>query len=165
MKSFAFSMVLEAESCADDPFYFWLLSEQVVDQVPQAQHDPEVLQVRTVEMWEEEKEWIVLDSGADVSLLPRRCAAGYDIPSPQVQLEDAQGNPLDIGGMRQVEVEFEHCLNDDIGCCLNEAFIVSSRTSFYPSVGCCGEDGPFQVCARRIGTFSKRPVEDSVLAS
>ena len=37
--------VLEAESCADDPFYFWLLSEQVVDQVPQSQHDPEVLQV------------------------------------------------------------------------------------------------------------------------
>ena len=68
MKSFAFSMVLEAESCADDPFYFWLLSEQVVDQVPQAQHDQEVLQVRTVEMCEEEKEWVVLDSGADVSL-------------------------------------------------------------------------------------------------
>ena len=127
--------VLEAESCADDPFYFWLLSEQVVDQVQQAQQDPEVLQVRTVEMWEEEKEWIVLDSGADVSLLPRRCAAGYDIPSPQVQLEDAQGNPLDISWMRQVEVEFGHCLNDDIGCCLNEAFIVSDVTNILLSFG------------------------------
>ena len=45
--------------------------------------------VRTVEQTED-SEWIVLDSGADVSLLPFRCIAGFDIPSPKLQLEDAQ---------------------------------------------------------------------------
>ena len=37
--------------------------------------------------------------------------------------------------MRQVSVEFERCLNDDISCCLNEAFIVSDVTNILLSFG------------------------------
>lgn len=86
--------------------------------------------VRMVESVEESA-WIVLDSGADVSLLPYRCLVGQDTPSPNLQLEDAQGNSLAVGGMKQAQVEFEHCLNDKTGCCISESFVHHQNYPFF----------------------------------
>ena len=60
--------------------------------------------VRMVESVEESA-WIVLDSGADVSLLPYRCLVG--------------------------QVEFEHCLNDKTGCCISESFVRHQNYPFF----------------------------------
>ena len=128
-------LVGSVESLADDPFYWWLSSgESESDLMSGAFQTPETLHARTVEA-ESEHEWIVLDSGADVSLLPHRCVAGYNIPSPSVQLEDARSNSLKVGGVRKAQVEFEHCLSGDTGCCLSVPFIVSDVTSILLSFG------------------------------
>ena len=120
---------------ADDAFYWWLSSDQETSFEREAtKQEQEKMFVRVVENVEE-SEWIVLDSGADVSLLPYRCLAGQDIPSPNLQLEDAQGNSLAVGGMKQAQVEFEHCLDDNFGCCISESFVVSNVTNILLSFG------------------------------
>ena len=65
------------------------MHEPALLQCERQRETEETMYVRTVEQTED-SEWIVLDSGADVSLLPFRCIAGFDIPSPKLQLEDAQ---------------------------------------------------------------------------
>ena len=128
-------LVGSVESLADDPFYWWLSSGEPESALMSgAFQTPETLHARMVEA-EHEHEWIALVSGADVSLLPHRRVAGYDIPSPNIQLEDAQGNSLKVGGVRKAQVEFEHCLSGDTGCCLSESFIVSDVTSILLSFG------------------------------
>ena len=113
----------------DDAFYWWLSSDQETSfELGSTTQEQEKMFVRVVENVEE-SEWIVLDSGADVSLLPYRCLAGQDIPSPNLQLEDAQGNSLAVGGMKQAQVEFEHCLDDNFGCCISESFVASNVTN------------------------------------
>ena len=109
----------------DDPFYRWLRMDGC--QVPEAQSDCETFHVRMVEqMSREEAQWIVLDSGADVLLLPfSHESAGVDSGTPNLHLEDAQGQKLRVGGMRQAELEFEHVLERDQGCSATESFIVS----------------------------------------
>ena len=119
----------------DDPFYRWLCMDSC--QVPEAQSDCETFHVRTVEqMSQEEAQWIVLDSGADVSLLPfSHGSAGVDSGTPKSHLEDAQGQKLRVGGMRQAELEFEHVLERDQGCSVTESFIVSDVTNILLSFG------------------------------
>ena len=119
----------------DDPFYRWLCMDSC--QVPEAQSDCETFHVRTVEqMSQEEAQWIVLDSGADVSLLPfSHGSAGVDSGTPKSHLEDAQGQKLRVGGMRQAELEFEHVLESDQGCSVTESFIVSDVTNILLSFG------------------------------
>ena len=94
--------VVGAESLADDPFYLWFCSEPQLS----VEHEPQSIQtetwhVRAVGM-EESGEWIALDSGADVSLLPQRCVAGQEVQSPDLRLEDAQGNQI-YPGWRHAE--------------------------------------------------------------
>lgn len=87
-------------------------------------------------------EWIVLDSGADVSLLPHRMAmAGKPKQmSGYVRLEDAQGGKLQIGGMNQAQISFieAHSCRPDVGeseCSVAEDFIVSDVKHILLSLG------------------------------
>lgn len=103
-------IVVCAESLEDDPFYLRLHAEPQSNVMHGSQNrDDKTWHVRTVGM-EEEGEWIVLDSGADVSLLPHRFLAGQEVQSPDLRLEDAQDNQIQVGGMRKAQVEFDHCL-------------------------------------------------------
>ena len=120
---------MSADQMTDDPFYCWLRSNQE----PQPQVDRDALHVRAV--GEIEEEWIVLDSGADVSLIPHRCMVGRDVETPNLYLQDAQGKELRIGGMKQAEVEFTHLLAGESSCCLSESFVVSDVTSILLSFG------------------------------
>ena len=48
-------------------------------------------------------EWVILDSGADLSLLPQRLRSrGKPIAVPNLQVSDAQGGSLPIRDMRRV---------------------------------------------------------------
>ena len=77
----------------------------------------------------------LFDSGADVSLLPFSHGSGVDSGTPNLRLEDAQGQKLRVGGMRQAEFEFEHVLEKDQGCSVTESFTVSDVTNILLSFG------------------------------
>ena len=113
---------VDASFLTDDPFYQWLCNDSGMVELQKDVHF-----VRTVEQKQScEGEWIVLDSGADVSLIPSsRVDVGCEVETPQLLLEDAQGNPLRVGGMREAQVEFLNGVPEESMCCLNEAFVVS----------------------------------------
>ena len=123
---------VDAGCLTDDPFYLWLSNDSDVRE-PQV----EVHHVRAVEQKQSvEGEWIVLDSGADVSLIPSdRLNVGSEIAAPQLFLEDAQGNSLRVGGMREAQVEFLNSIPETSMCCLCEDFIVSDVTHVLLSFG------------------------------
>ena len=76
----------------------------------------DVQHVRAVEQKQScEGEWVALDSGADVSLIPsNRVDVGCEIEAPQFLLEDAQGNSLRVGGMREAQVFARYSRNVDV---------------------------------------------------
>ena len=125
----------DAHLLTDDSFYRWLCMDDC--QVSEAQSDCNTFHVRMVEQTsQQEAQWIVLDSGADVSLLPfSHGSAGVDSGTPNLHLEDAQGQKLRVGGLRQAELEFEHVLEKDQGCSVTESFIVSDVTNIFLSFG------------------------------
>ena len=52
-------------------------------------------------------DWVLLTSGADVSLLPRRLAGcGQPLLIPNVMISDAQGSEMNINGMRRATIEY-----------------------------------------------------------
>ena len=81
----------------------------------QAWHELEFLecdsdaQVRMVqEAQGHDDEWVILDSGADLSLLPQRLRSrGKPIDVPNLQVSDAQGGSLPIRDMRRVVLSTE----------------------------------------------------------
>ena len=113
---------VDASFLTDDPFYQWLCNGSSMVEPQRDVHF-----ARTVEQKQScEGEWIVLDSGADVSLIPSsRVDVGCEVETPQLLLEDAQGSPLRVGGTREAQVEFLNGVPEESMCCLNEAFVVS----------------------------------------
>ena len=85
----------------------------------------------------DQSEWIVLDSGADVSLLPSASLAGQHVDAPDLHLEDAQGKRLRIGGTRKAQLEFKHVfgVGDGLACGVCESFVLSAVTSTLLSFG------------------------------
>ena len=65
---------------------------------------------------------VVLDSGADVSLLPQGLAeCGYEVEPPRtLRVHDAQGGTMRVQGMRRAQLYFA-----DSGCVIEEDFILS----------------------------------------
>ena len=96
--------------------------------------ETETLKVCTVAETSNRPELIVLDSGADVSLLPRQLQT-RGRPSSQVNaiLEDAQGNRLENYGRRIAQVHF---YNDvDLAAVVEDDFMVASVRSPLLSMG------------------------------
>ena len=79
-------------------------------------------------------DWIILDSGADVSLLPNSYGdVGIPVTHRNLQLEDAQGGSLAVAGMRRADV---HVLGiNGQSTVINEEFVLSNVTSVLLSLG------------------------------
>ena len=78
---------------------------------------------------------VILDSGADMSLLPRRYAdKGIAIDTPNIVLEDAQGGVLEIGGMRRAELYVKQSSSQS-GCVICENFVLSDVSDILLSMG------------------------------
>ena len=76
-------------------------------------------------------EFIVLDSGADVSLVPRRFGwSGYPLTKPDVMLQDAQGAQVNVSGMRRIELALLGAQ-----CNIGESFVVAGVTNILVSLG------------------------------
>ena len=79
-------------------------------------------------------EWVILDSGADVSLLPQRHRSrGKPIDVPNLQVSDAQGGSLPIRDMRRVLLSTEW--DDTTGVVIQEDFVVTNVKSILLSLG------------------------------
>ena len=95
--------------------------------------------MRMVHSSVDHEEWVVLDSGADLSLLPSGTEAGHDLNQvPSFRLEDAQGKSLQIGGMRKVQLTFIQAFpksSVEEECILDEEFIVANVTNPLLSLG------------------------------
>ena len=93
-----------------------------------------------VESQDEDQEWVVLDSGADLSLLPLSSCAGVDVGgTPRFRLEDAQGKSLRIGGVRKAQLSFVQAFGASLvqsgECFLDEEFVVAKVTNTLISLG------------------------------
>ena len=107
----------------------------------QAWHELEFLecesdaQVRMVQETQgHDDEWVILDSGADLSLLPQRLRSrGKPIDVPNLQVSDAQGGSLPIRDMRRVVLSTEW--SDMTGVMIQEDFAVTNVKSILLSLG------------------------------
>ena len=107
----------------------------------QAWHEFEFLecdsdaQVRMVQETQgHDDEWVILDSGADLSLLPQRLRSrGKPIDVPNLQVSDAQGGSLPIRDMRRVVLSTEW--SDLSGVMIQEDFAVTNVKSILLSLG------------------------------
>ena len=74
---------------------------------PLSQGGSEPLNVRMVQL-DTKQHVVILDSGADVSLLPRRLSdAGVEVSTPtSLRLQDAQGGAMRVEGMRRAVLQF-----------------------------------------------------------
>ena len=81
-----------------------------------------------------EDEWVILDSGADLSLLPQRLRSrGKPIAVPNLQVSDAQGGSLPIRDMRRVVLSADW--SDLSGVMIQEDFAVTNVKSILLSLG------------------------------
>ena len=84
--------------------------------------------------WFHDDEWVILDSGADLSLLPQRLRSrGKPIDVPNLQVSDAQGGSLPIRDMRRVVLSTEW--SDLSGVMIQEDFAVTNVKSILLSLG------------------------------
>ena len=129
---------LVSGSISDGPNSQFEASPDVLDRSPGLPALPH-LHVRTMRALESEsldfngdaEEWIILDSGSDVSLLPKKYQA--DVQNTGYALQDCQGRPLGVVGTKDAEIY----VNDVHGevTMLNHQFIVSDVTSCLVSLG------------------------------
>ena len=94
------------------------------------------VQVRMVQepQGHDDDEWVILDSGADLSLLPQRLRGrGKPIDVPNLQVSDAQGGSLPIRDMRRVALSTEW--SDLSGVMIQEDFAVTNVKSILLRLG------------------------------
>ena len=124
-----------------DGFHQWMNGELNIDGgghvfVGEIHRNSQPLSVRPVQ-WPCEKgsQVIILDSGSDsgsdVSLLPRFQADS--IGGAQHQLQDCQGNPLQVDGTKEAEIFVEEIGGEELQ--LNHTFVVGDVTSCLMSLG------------------------------
>ena len=112
------------ETWKEDDLYKWYVEEK-----------PEVekLHIRAVRQWEEPT-LVVLDSGADVSLLPWKMSCkGKPTDLGRIVLEDAQGSQLEMFGKRKANIECETEAQEL--AVLQDEFVVASVQSPLISLG------------------------------
>ena len=117
---------VDADSLADDAFYEWL-----------SQQEQESFHVRMVQNSEHE-EWVVLDSGADLSLLPSGTEAGVELSQvPSLRLEDAQGKAVKVQQLRKAQLSLVQAFPREHmdECVLDEEFVVANVTNPLLSLG------------------------------
>ena len=96
---------------------------------PLSQGGSEPLNVRMVQL-DTKQHVVILDSGADVSLLPRRLSdAGVEVSTPtSLRLQDAQGGAMRVEGMRRAVLQFS-------SCSVTEDFVLSDTNNILLSLG------------------------------
>ena len=106
-----------------DPLYVWYTED------PESQ---EPCLVRMVQALDARKHSVILDSGADVSLLPQDLAeVGYEVPPPTaLRSHDAQGGSMRVQGVRRAQLYFA-----ESGCVIEEDFILSDSSHVLLSLG------------------------------
>eukprot|EP00435_Cladocopium_sp_Y103_P000040 s2725_g1.t1 len=122
------------EEWKQDPLYVWYGNIcHDFDKVKcSADDDVDWYHVRAVPL--QDAQLIVLDSGADISLLPQSmCEKGTSRKLGRTVLQDAQGSRLETYGKRSAQLECEGC-NDDL-VVIEDDFIVASVQSPLISLG------------------------------
>ena len=113
----------EVQDWKSDPLYEWYVK---MDQ------EDELMSVRVVQALDARLHSVILDSGADVSLLPQGLAeCGYEVKPPRtLRIHDAQGGTMRVQGMRRAQLYFA-----DSGCVIEEDFILSDSSHVLLSLG------------------------------
>ena len=81
----------------------------------------------------DDRDWVILDSGSDVSLLPSRCQPYVDDDKTLGSLHTCQGGTLQTAGTRKAELVT--VTEDDEELLLQREFIVGNVTSCLVSLG------------------------------
>ena len=141
------SSVRMVASLTQDFFYDWFegrldldpelqFIDQRLEQSPRSEDDatPLIVRVAQTEDLEVEKEttFIILDSGSDVSLLPR----SYVPDNPHGashRLKDCQGNSLGVSGTKRAEIVVQDL--DSSEAILRQEFLISDVTNCILSLG------------------------------
>ena len=142
------SNVRVVTSLPDDFFYDWLegrldldrdlqLIDQSLEKSPRSDDDSVPLIVRVAQSLEEfsggsESTFIILDSGSDVSLLPRSYIPDSS-HGVSHRLKDCQGNALGVSGTKRAEIVV-HDL-DSTEAILRQEFLISDVTNCILSLG------------------------------
>ena len=106
----------EVQDWKSDPLYEWYVDVEQED---------EPMAVRMVQALDARLRSVILDSGADVSLLPQGLAGfGPEVEPPRtLRIHDAQGGTMRVQGMRRAQLYFA-----DSGCVIEEDFILSDSS-------------------------------------
>ena len=108
-------------------------SSQLRMVVFQEMDDSQWMQVSNVCTDSEESEWIILDSGSDVSLLPSRFQPNSDLGLAAGALHNCQGGALQTAGIRKAELVTTTSDGEEV--LLQHEFIVGNVTSCLVSLG------------------------------
>ena len=143
------SNVCMVMSLPSDFFYDWFegrldldenlhLIDQSVEQSPRSDDDAMPLVLRVAQSAEQqncehvEDTFIILDSGSDVSLLPRSYIPDSSFGATH-RLKDCQGNALGVSGTKRAEIVV-HDL-DETEAILRQEFLISDVTNCILSLG------------------------------
>ena len=142
-----------SDSTGEDFFYDWFegkldLDEddnfiaESLDQSPRSD-DPDwmsvrVAQVENIHEVNEQETFIILDSGSDVSLLPRDYIPDGNVGVGQ-RLKDCQGNALGVAGTKKAEIIVRDRDNDE--AILRQDFLISDVTNCILSLGALMKKG------------------------
>ena len=124
----------EGEEWKSDPLYGWYgnISHDFDKVKISADDDVDWYHVRAVPL--QDAQLIVLDSGADISLLPKSmCEKGTSRRLGKTVLQDAQGSRLETFGKRSAQLECESCSEDLV--VIEDDFIVASVQAPLISLG------------------------------
>ena len=111
----------------DDPVMSWWMSEESAIRAVQ--------KVKNVCLEDHLRIEVILDSGADVSLLPLRLAPGRATSSKKnnARLQDAQGNKITCAGKQMVSLILFDCEGEPV--CIQEEFIIADVVNPLLAVG------------------------------
>ena len=114
---------MEHQKWENDPLYMWYVD---------CSREKEPVMVRMVQALDARLHPVILDSGADVSLLPQKLAGcGYEVEPPTtLRIHDAQGGTMRAQGMRRAQLYFP-----ESGCVIEEDFILSDSSHVLLSLG------------------------------
>ena len=142
------SSVRMVTSFQNDFFYDWFegtldldsnlhFIDESLDQSPKSDDDGEWLQVRVAQRGEAPIEdgqdtFLILDSGSDVSLLPRDYLPDESTGSGH-KLRDCQGNSLGVAGTKKAEILVKDSMDEEV--IFRQNFLVSNVTNAILSLG------------------------------
>ena len=111
----------------DDPVMSWWMSEESAIRAVQ--------KVENVYLEDHLRIEVILDSGADVSLLPLHLAPGRATSSKKnnARLQDAQGNKITCAGKQMVSLILFDCEGEPV--CIQEEFIIADVVNPLLAVG------------------------------